>query len=78
MREGIFMSKNDQFKFTTVSEFVNGEISRRDASDILGISERSISRIARKIEANGMRGILHANVGRAPLTSFRRNIMILI
>lgn len=69
MKEGIFMSKNDQFRFTTVSEFINAEISRRDAADILGMSERSVSRLARKVESSGMTGVLHGNVKRRPINT---------
>lgn len=61
------MSKKGQVTFDTVSEFLRGELSRMEAATLLQASERTISRIARRIEKNGIMGVVHGNRGRAPV-----------
>lgn len=64
--EGIYMSKRGQLVFETVSEFIRAKLTRREVSELLSLSERSISRIARRIENRGMLGVIHGNRGRQP------------
>ena len=61
------MSKEEQIKFSIVSDFIRRKITRAEAALLLDTTERSITRIARKIESGGMPGIKHANTGRAPV-----------
>src|SRR5271163_359168 len=63
---GIFMSKKGQLVFETVSDFIQAKLTRKETSELISMSERSISRIARKIELKGMFGVLHGNRGRSP------------
>jgi transposase len=63
---GIYMSKKGQILYRTVSDFLNGKLSRREAAEILEIRERSISRIARRVEAKGLFAGVHGNRGREP------------
>lgn len=63
---GIYMSKKGQVLYRTVSDFLNGKLSRKEAAELLEIRERSVSRIARRIEAKGLLVGVHGNRGRAP------------
>lgn len=64
--EGIYMSKKGQLAFETVSEFLQQKLSRKEAAELLQVRERTISRIARRIEARGIEAVVHANRGKAP------------
>src|SRR4051812_22347247 len=64
--EGIFMSKKEQFTYQGVMDFLQGKISRRQAAELLQIRERSVSRIARRIESKGFLGVTHGNRGALP------------
>jgi hypothetical protein len=65
--EGVFMSKEEQIKFSIVSDFIRRKITRSEAALLLSTTERTISRIARKIDRGGICGIKHANTGRTPV-----------
>jgi len=65
MDEGIFMSKQGQLVYRVVSDFLNAKVSRKEAAEILEVRERTISRIARRIEKKGMLAAVHGNRGRA-------------
>ena len=65
-REGILVSKGKQFEHQVVSDFLSGKVSRLQASELLGVQQRSISRMARRIEKKGLMSLVHGNVGRSP------------
>jgi len=62
---GIWMKKQDQLVFDTVTQFLAGKVTRKQAAVLLNRRERTISRIARRIEARGVLGVTHGNRGRA-------------
>ena len=64
--EGILMSKNDQFRFQTVSNFLHGKTTRLDTAVLLQVSERTVTRIARRIEKKNFLGVMHGNRGLRP------------
>lgn len=66
MDEGIYMSKRGQVVYRTVSDFLNGKLSRKEVSEILEVRERTITRIARRIEVKGLLAGVHGNRGRRP------------
>jgi transposase-like protein len=80
--EGIFMSKKGQLGFETVSEFLRGKLSRKEASELLGVRERTISRMARRIETRGILGFVHGNRSRCPTNKkpeqFKLSVMKLV
>jgi len=61
------MSKEEQIKFSIVSDFIRRKITRAEAALLLSTTERTVTRLARKIERGGMPGIKHANTGRTPI-----------
>jgi transposase len=66
MDEGIYMSKRGQLVYRAVSDFLVGKLSRKEVAEILSVRERTITRIARRIEAKGMLATTHGNRGRKP------------
>jgi len=64
--DGIFMSINDQVRFRIIEEFRSGRLNRVEAALKLGVSVRAISRFARKIRKQGIRGTKHGNYGKVP------------
>jgi len=64
--EGIYMSKKGQLAYETVTEFLHGKLTRVEAAELLSVRERTISRIARRIEAKGFMGVINGNRERPP------------
>ncbi len=65
--EGIFMSKNEQFEYRIISDFIYGKLKRSDSAFLLGKTERSVTRIANRIRAKGMMGVKNGNIGKKPI-----------
>lgn len=61
----MWMSKNEQFTFQIVSDFLNAKLTRKEAAELLQIRERSVSRIAARIRKKGFQGAIHANRGKS-------------
>lgn len=66
MEEGIFMSKRGQLVYRTVSDFLNGRLNRKETAEVLEVRERTVTRIARRIEKKGMLASVHGNRNRTP------------
>lgn len=64
--EGIYMSKTGQFTYQVVSDFLNAKLSRRETAELLQVRERTVSRLARRIENRGLFGVIHGNRERCP------------
>jgi hypothetical protein len=64
--EGLFMSKEEQVKFSIISDFINQRIRRSEAAFLLNVDERTITRTAKKIRREGIAGIKHGNSKRLP------------
>ena len=60
---GIFMSKENQFTHRIISDFLGGKMQRRQAAELLQVRERTVTRMARRIEAKGLVGAIHGNRG---------------
>src|SRR5581483_5383212 len=67
----IVLSKSDELTFQKVSLFISGKVSRAQAAQFLNLSERTISRIAKRIADKGVSGVMHGNRGRAPQNKFQ-------
>lgn len=78
---GIFMSKNEAVALRILEDFRTGLISRREAADLLGCSERAVTRRTRKIRVKGPEGIKHGNYQKAAVNridaSKRKQMMAL-
>lgn len=80
--KGIYMSKNGQFTYQAVSDFLHGKLSRKETSELLQVRERTVTRMARRIEKKGLFGVIHGNKDRAPSNkisdAFKRDVMKLV
>jgi transposase len=64
--EGIYMSKGGQVTHQVVSDFLGGKLSRREAAELLQVRERTVTRLARRIEKKGLFGVIHGNRDKSP------------
>ena len=63
---GIFMSKENQFTHRIISDFIGGKMKRGQAAELLQVKERTVTRLARRIEVKGVIGAIHGNRGQRP------------
>lgn len=61
---GIYMSKQGQLTYRIISEFLEGKLYRKEAAELLEVRERTVTRLARRIEAKGLFATIHGNRGR--------------
>ena len=64
--EGIFMSKNEQFEYRIIYDFISGKLKRTEAATLLSKTERSVTRIANRVRKKGMMGVKNGNTGKKP------------
>lgn len=80
--EGIYMSKKGQFTYQVVSDFLHGKLSRKQTAELLGVRERTVTRLARRIEKKGLSGVVHGNRDRSPKNkkpdTLKRSVMNLV
>lgn len=80
--EGIYMSKNGQFTHQAVADFLGGKLSRKQTAELLDVRERTVSRLARRIEKKGIFGVVHGNRDRIPSNkkspAFQKSVMDLV
>lgn len=80
--EGIYMSKNGQFTHQAVSDFLNGKLSRKETAILLEVRERTVTRLARRIESKGLFGVIHGNRDRVPfnkkMETVKKTVMDLV
>lgn len=65
-KEGVLVGRREVARFEVITEFLKGGISRTDAATVLRLSERSISRLARRLEGGSLAALIHRNRGRTP------------
>lgn len=80
--EGILISKKEQFRYLTLSNFLHGKMSRLETAELLQVTERTVSRLARRIEKKSFLGVTHGNRGSKPSNkldeNFRSQVMKLV
>jgi len=76
MRGGLFMNKNEQVAFQILEDFRTGIKTRKQAALLLGVSERAVTRRARKLRLRGLSGIKHGNYHRKPSNKLSDEIKI--
>jgi len=80
--EGIYMSKNGQLTHQAVTDFLNKKLSRKETAELLQVNERTVTRLARRIEDKGLFGVIHGNRDRKPSNKipelFRKRVMKLV
>ena len=63
-KEIITMSQRDLNRMEVISKVKEKEVKQKDAAEILGLSERQIRRIVRRVKEDGISGIIHRLRGR--------------
>jgi hypothetical protein len=69
-KDVIVLSAKSELRFAKINLFIQGKISRSQASEFLGLSERTVSRLASKISEQGIYGIMHGNLNKTPHNKF--------
>jgi transposase len=83
MTEGVItVSKQEAYKHRVISEFVTGKLKRSEAAKLLGVRERSVSRLAHRFREKGLLGIKHGNCTRRPVNrtvdAFREQVLDIV
>ncbi len=60
------ISQKQITRYTVILKFIEGEITRLEAADRLGLSERQITRIKKGVIKKGAAFLQHKNTGRKP------------
>lgn len=75
MYQGVFMSVRQEVSFWVLEDFQNGKMSRRDAALTLGISQRSVSRKAKRLRDAGLKGLTRLKISLMGLIGLRLRIV---
>jgi hypothetical protein len=59
-----FLSKQDQFRYRQLREFMEGKVSRLETARLVQLSERSVTRLAGRIHELGIKAVVHGHRGR--------------
>ena len=64
-REGILMIRQDELKrYQLITKVFDRNINQQEAAELLGISDRQVRRIVRRVRVEGERGVIHRLRGR--------------
>ena len=74
MKEGLHLSKNEQFNYGIIEEYRRGDLSRRETATVLGVSEKTVQRKAKAVREKGLAGVKHGNTGRPPINKLDSSI----
>ena len=66
MEKTIILSGKEQRQAQVLTRLVAGRLSRVEAAQLLGLSQRQIQRKSARFEAEGVSALVHGNRGRAP------------
>lgn len=69
-QKGIWVTKRNQVTFDTVTQFLSGKMTRSEAALLLDCRERTITRLARRVEEKGVLGVVHGCRGRVAPNRF--------
>lgn len=65
-KEGGYVSNRQAATYDVIKDFLARKITKAQAAQLLDKSPRTITRLARKVEKDGLLGLLHGNTGKAP------------
>ena len=70
----ITLSDSESFKYQIIEKYISGKIYREEAAKLIKQSERTVSRLAKKVKERGFLGVKHGNFGKASNRSISREI----
>ncbi len=65
MDKYIIMSQKEVSRYDIIQKTIKKEIKDTEASEILGLTTRHIRRLKKKVSKDGIKGLIHANRGKA-------------
>ena len=65
-KDGVYLSKKEQNQFQIINEYLGKRIKRSEAALALNCSLRTVTRIAKAVQQEGLQGVLHGNTGKEP------------
>lgn len=74
---GVHLSAKQQFQIDRIQSFIAGSLSRKDCALLLNLSERTVSRLAAAVQADGLTAILHGNKGKVPVNKSSADVKFL-
>ncbi|MDQ7793612.1 MAG: helix-turn-helix domain-containing protein, partial [bacterium] len=66
MRREIWLSQKELRRVYIMERVVNGQLTVRQGAELLGLSERQVKRLKRRVAQSGMAALAHGNRGRKP------------
>jgi transposase len=64
--KGMYMGSVQQFTFSILTDFLNGKVTRAQAASTLQVTERTVTRKAKRLREKGLVGVLHGNKAKTP------------
>ncbi|MEC9284194.1 MAG: ISNCY family transposase [Bdellovibrionota bacterium] len=61
----ITLSDSESFKYQIIEKYISGKIYREEAALLIKQSERTVSRLAKKVKERGFLGVKHGNFGKS-------------
>lgn len=74
MEGTVKVSKTEQFKWRIIEDFRGGRIGRRQAAELLCVTEKTIQRLAKRCRESGLLGLKHGNLGRKPSNALSEDL----
>ena len=66
MIEGVTLTKKEQQRLIVLNQVMAGELSKKQAAKVLGLSVRQVKRLVARYRKEGARALAHGNRGRMP------------
>jgi transposase len=67
-------SQKRHLRIGIITKFIEGALSREQAAELAGISERQVTRIAKEVKDLGAGATLHKNIGNKPTNSINADV----
>ena len=71
----IHLNEKQQRRAGVLSRLCGGSISRADGAMLLGVGDRQMRRLMVKYEQDGLRSVIHGNVGRSPSNKLKADVV---
>jgi len=65
-QKGLKMTESKLFLHRVLQDFIDRKLSRFEASLVLRLSERTVTRKAKQLQLKGLVGLIHGNVSKSP------------
>jgi transposase len=66
MEEKILLTKKEISRYDVIRKAIDGDVTVKEAAEAMGMSERQIKRLKKKVAEGGVEALIHGNRGRTP------------